>query len=171
MVKITSALIALSVSLTVAFGHGMHDLEKRAVASACPKTYQPVAAGQYPALDCVPFVQDPQVQEWLKLVDFTKTPKFPQSKAGACPTDLTTLPKEQCWWTCQKCENPTDIVTCPTPGTWGLTYDDGPSPNSTQLYDVLKEHNQKATLFIVGSRAISYPATLKRAYQEGHHIA
>ncbi|KAF9161448.1 chitin deacetylase [Actinomortierella ambigua] len=172
MVRITSALIALSISLTVAFGHGVHDLEKRAAAGGnCPKTYQPVAAGQYPALDCVPFVQDPQVQAWLKLVDFTKTPKFAQSNAGACPADLTTLPKDQCWWTCQKCESPTDVVTCPTPGTWGLTYDDGPSPNSTQLYDVLKQHNQKATLFIVGSRAISYPATLKRAYEEGHHIA
>ena len=32
-------------------------------------------------------------------------------------------------------------------------------------------HNQKATLFIVGSRAISFPNTLKRAYKEGHHIA
>ncbi|KAG0229162.1 chitin deacetylase [Actinomortierella wolfii] len=171
MVKIAT-LIALSASLSAAFGHshGMHVLEKRAAAS-CPKTYQPLAPGQYPALDCVPFVEDPQVQEWLKLVDFSKTPKFPQSNNGACPADINTLPKDQCWWTCQKCENPSDIVTCPTPGTWGLTYDDGPSPNSTQLYDVLKQHNQKATLFIVGSRAISYPNILKRAYQEGHHIA
>ncbi|KAG0229163.1 chitin deacetylase [Actinomortierella wolfii] len=55
--------------------------------------------------------------------------------------------------------------------TWGLTYDDGPSPDSPRLLDYLKSHNQKATLFIVGSRAISYPATLKRAYQEGHQIA
>jgi len=39
------------------------------------------------------------------------------------------------------------------------------------LYDNLLAHNQKATLFIVGSRAISYPETLKRAYNEGHQIA
>lgn len=39
------------------------------------------------------------------------------------------------------------------------------------MYDNLLAHNQKATLFIVGSRAISYPATLKRAYSEGHQIA
>jgi len=39
------------------------------------------------------------------------------------------------------------------------------------LYDNLLAHNQKATLFIVGSRAISFPETLKRAYTEGHHIA
>jgi hypothetical protein len=35
----------------------------------------------------------------------------------------------------------------------------------------LKAHNQKATLFIVGSRAISFQATLQRAYNEGHQIA
>jgi hypothetical protein len=39
------------------------------------------------------------------------------------------------------------------------------------LLDNLAAHNQKATLFIVGSRAISFPETLKRAYNEGHHIA
>ena len=48
---------------------------------------------------------------------------------------------------------------------------DGPSPDSPRLYDDLKAHSTQATLFIVGSRAISYPATLKRAYDEGHQIA
>ncbi|KAG0370649.1 hypothetical protein BC939DRAFT_180404 [Gamsiella multidivaricata] len=172
MVKIIQTLLALSASLSVAFGHaGHHMLEKRAAASTCPTTYAAVAAGAWPVLDCVPFIQDPQVQAWLKLVDFTKTPVYPPSKAGACPTDLTTLSKDQCWWTCQKCVDPNDIVVCPKTGTWGLTYDDGPSPDSPRLYDYLLQHNQKATLFIVGSRAVSYQATLKRAYQEGHQIA
>src|SRR5690554_4112907 len=48
---------------------------------------------------------------------------------------------------------------------------DGPSPDSPRLYDNLLAHNQTATLFIVGSRAISFPETLKRAYNEGHQIA
>ncbi|KAI1316394.1 chitin deacetylase [Mortierella claussenii] len=170
MVKILPTLAALSLSLSVALGHSHHGLEKRGVAT-CSTTYAPVAANAYPALDCIPFVQDPQVQAWLKLVDFSKTPVYPPSKNGACPTDLTTIPKDQCWWTCQKCEAPGDITSCPKSGTWGLTYDDGPSPDSPRLYDNLLAHNQKATLFIVGSRAISFPATLKRAYNEGHHIA
>ncbi|KAF9113860.1 chitin deacetylase [Mortierella sp. AM989] len=192
MVKIFPSLAVLSLSLSIVLGHG-HSLEKRAAAT-CSTTYQPIAPGAYPALDCVPFVQDPQVQTWLKLVDFSKIPVFPPSKDGACPTDLTTIPKDQCWWTCQKCEAPGDITSCPTTGTWGLTYDDhemarsvrglcpltqhyrnehvdGPSPDSPRLYDNLLAHNQKATLFIVGSRAISNNATLKRAYSEGHHIA
>ncbi|KAI1314363.1 chitin deacetylase [Mortierella claussenii] len=180
MVKFTSTLAAaislsLSVSLASAHGHGHSHgiLDKRAAAAPnnCPKVYAPVAAGKYPTIDCVPFTQDPQVQTWLKLVDFTKTPVFPPSNDGVCPTPATSLPQAQCWWTCQKCEAPEDITSCPTPGTWGLTYDDGPSPDSPRLYDNLLAHNQKATLFIVGSRAVSYPATLKRAYDEGHHIA
>ncbi|KAF9909256.1 chitin deacetylase [Linnemannia zychae] len=48
---------------------------------------------------------------------------------------------------------------------------DGPSPDSPRLYDNLLAHNQKATLFVVGSRAVSNPATLQRAYKEGHQIA
>ncbi|KAG0033724.1 chitin deacetylase [Podila clonocystis] len=156
-------------------GHGHHMLEKRAATApepqGCSSTYAPVATGAWPVLDCIPFTQDPQVQTWLKLVDMTKVPVYPLSNNGVCPTDLTTIPKDQCWWTCQKCDAPADIVTCPKQNTWGLTFDDGPSPDSPRLYDTLLAHNQKATLFIVGSRAVSYPETLKRAYNEGHQIA
>ncbi|KAF9981029.1 chitin deacetylase [Mortierella antarctica] len=170
MVKILPTLISVSLSLSVVFAHSFHGLEKRA-GPVCPTAYAPIASGAYPALDCTPFVQDPQVQAWLKLVDFTKTPVYPPSVKGECPTDVASIPKDRCWWTCQKCEAPDDVTFCPKAGTWGLTYDDGPSPDSPRLYDVLKQHNTKATLFIVGSRAISYPETLKRAYSEGHQIA
>ncbi|KAF9318466.1 chitin deacetylase [Podila horticola] len=119
---------------------------KRGVAT-CGAAYKTVPAGQYPDMDCTPFVQDPQVQEWLKLVDFTKVPVYPQSKNGVCPEDKTKIPKDQCWWTCQKCDAPEDITTCPKQKSWGLTYD-----GAFELMD-------------------SYPETLKRAYNEGHHIA
>ncbi|KAF9572060.1 chitin deacetylase [Mortierella alpina] len=167
MVKILPTLVTVSLSLAVVSAHGLHGLEKRA-GVVCPTVYAPLAPGAYPALDCTPFVQDPQVQAWLKLVDFTKTPNYPLKVQDECPA---VIDKDRCWWTCQKCEAPDDITFCPQTGTWGLTYDDGPSPDSPRLYDVLKKHNTKATLFIVGSRAISYPETLKRAYNEGHQIA
>ncbi|KAF9906680.1 chitin deacetylase [Linnemannia zychae] len=177
----TAAAVSLATALTIISAHpSVHasqalTLDKRDAAPAagpnCPTTYAPVANGQYPTIDCVPFTQDPQVQTWLKLVDFSKTPVFPPSQKGVCPADVQSLPKDQCWWTCQKCEAPDDITSCPTTGTWGLTFDDGPSPDSPRLYDNLAAHNQKATLFIVGSRAVSFPQTLKRAYNEGHHIA
>ncbi|KAG0089507.1 chitin deacetylase [Podila epicladia] len=170
MGKLLSTLTLISVILSAALAHGPQDLEKRGVAT-CGTAYKPVPVGQYPDMDCTPFVQDPQVQEWLKLVDFTKVPIYPQSKNGICPEDKTKIPKDQCWWTCQKCDALEDITTCPKAKSWGLTYDDGPSPESIRLYDALAAQKQKVTLFIVGSRAISYPETLKRAYNEGHHIA
>ncbi|KAK3838148.1 MAG: family 4 carbohydrate esterase [Linnemannia gamsii] len=180
MVKILPTLLALSATLSIVLGHKhghSHDLEilqKRGTSApeptGCP-AYAPVAAGAWPTLDCIPYPQDPQVQQWLKLVDMTKVPVYPLSNDGLCPAAGTIIPAGQCWWTCQKCTAPDDITFCPQTGTWGLTYDDGPSPDSPRLYDDLKAHSIQATLFIVGSRAISYPATLLRAYNEGHQIA
>jgi len=126
MVKILTSLLALSATLALSSAHGVHGLEKRAAPGLNCKTavYKPVPAGSFPTADCTPFPQDPQVQEWLKSVDMKKVPPYPQSKEGEdCPQDLTTIPKDQCWWSCQKCEAPTDITSCPTTGTWGLTFD------------------------------------------------
>lgn len=50
-----------------------------------------------------------------------------------------------------------------------LTFDDGPSPNTETILDILKEHNAKATFFITGSEPDSRPF-IKRAYEEGHTI-
>ena len=53
-----------------------------------------------------------------------------------------------------------------------LTFDDGPSEVVTSLIlDVLKEHNIKATFFVVGTYVDKYPEIVKRAYVEGHYIA
>lgn len=53
-----------------------------------------------------------------------------------------------------------------------LTFDDGPSKDVTpQILDILKEHDVKATFFVLGARVELYPETLKRAFNEGHYIA
>ena len=53
-----------------------------------------------------------------------------------------------------------------------LTFDDGPSKDVTpQILDILKEHDVKATFFVLGARVDLYPETLKRAFDEGHYIA
>lgn len=51
-----------------------------------------------------------------------------------------------------------------------ITFDDGPSPYTTQLLDYLLEHDFKVTFFLVGDRLTSYPNTLKRQVDEGHEI-
>ena len=57
-------------------------------------------------------------------------------------------------------------------GTIYLTFDDGPSPKITsQVLDILKENNIKATFFIVDYQIGSYNEELIiRAFNEGHTI-
>ena len=52
-----------------------------------------------------------------------------------------------------------------------LTFDDGPWPNSTsQVLDVLKKSNVKATFFLVGMQVQKYPQLVKQVVAEGHAI-
>lgn len=49
-----------------------------------------------------------------------------------------------------------------------LTFDDGPSANNTpKILEILKNNNVKATFFIIGASAESYPHIVKNLYQEG----
>ncbi|MBX7281764.1 polysaccharide deacetylase family protein [Clostridium chauvoei] len=55
-----------------------------------------------------------------------------------------------------------------------LTFDDGPSPNTEKVLDILKENNVKATFFVVGNRieeSAKAQETLKRIIKEGNAIA
>jgi len=52
-----------------------------------------------------------------------------------------------------------------------LTFDDGPVPEITsQILDILKEYDVKATFFMLGSYAKRNPELTKRVYDEGHTI-
>lgn len=52
-----------------------------------------------------------------------------------------------------------------------LTFDDVPDPRYTGIVlDVLKEHQVKATFFVVGNRAKKHPDLLRRMVEEGHAI-
>jgi peptidoglycan/xylan/chitin deacetylase (PgdA/CDA1 family) len=53
-----------------------------------------------------------------------------------------------------------------------LTFDDGPDPRTTpQVLDLLREHRQRATFFVIGERAARHPDLLRRIAAEGHEIA
>lgn len=51
-----------------------------------------------------------------------------------------------------------------------LTFDDGPSDNTNEILDILKENNIKATFFIVGWCVDGREDILKRIADEGHTI-
>ncbi|KAF9345407.1 chitin deacetylase [Mortierella sp. AD094] len=125
----------------------------------------------FPQVNLVPPVNSTEVKEWLKGLNFADVPALPihTGNPPTCPT-LAQIPANQCWWTCQSCPAD-DIETCPTPGTWGLTFDDGPTPNTPALLEILKTHNAKASFFVMGSNVVRNAEVLKQEVADGHHIA
>jgi len=51
-----------------------------------------------------------------------------------------------------------------------LTFDDGPSKNTSKILDILAKNNVKATFFILGQCAETYPEIVKRQLKEGHAL-
>jgi peptidoglycan/xylan/chitin deacetylase (PgdA/CDA1 family) len=52
-----------------------------------------------------------------------------------------------------------------------LTFDDGPIPEATPfILDLLREHNIKATFFMVGDNVRKYPELYQRIVSEGHQV-
>lgn len=52
-----------------------------------------------------------------------------------------------------------------------ITFDDGPHPQFTpQILDLLARYHAKATFFVTGNKALTYPELLKREVKEGHEI-
>lgn len=52
-----------------------------------------------------------------------------------------------------------------------LTLDDGPSPGETErVLDLLRDHDAKATFFVVGEKAARHPDLLRRILAEGHSL-
>src|SRR5229473_8374524 len=51
-----------------------------------------------------------------------------------------------------------------------LTFDDGPSPDTERILDVLGAHEASATFFMVGREVESFPGIAQRVLAEGHEI-
>ncbi len=59
------------------------------------------------------------------------------------------------------------------PGTGAvyLTFDDGPHPEHTpRVLDVLRQHDARATFFVVGRECERYPEIVRRIVDEGHTL-
>lgn len=52
-----------------------------------------------------------------------------------------------------------------------LTFDDGPSVNTDEILDILKEYDIKATFFVVGKTDAGSVAAYQRIVEEGHTLA
>jgi peptidoglycan/xylan/chitin deacetylase (PgdA/CDA1 family) len=51
-----------------------------------------------------------------------------------------------------------------------LTFDDGPSAWTPLVLDLLREHEMRATFFVIGARVREHPDLVKRIVAEGHEL-
>ncbi|EUC59077.1 chitin deacetylase [Rhizoctonia solani AG-3 Rhs1AP] len=138
----------------------------------------------YPAFMSAPDVNSDQVKQWVAEVaasgvEIPNIPKNIPAPAGSGQSlcqlnpDAATKSNAQgnCWWSCGSCTRDTDVDTCPDKMTWGLTFDDGPSPYTPKVLNYLEDKKIKATFYVIGSNVIDKPAILQATYLAGHEIA
>lgn len=155
----------------------------------------------YPALDRIPPIDSPEVQQWIQEVDLSQAPNIPRTELGACSNSSNSQAVSDAakngWWTCGGHTRATDITFCPNKNDWGASFgklaenalslassfgvanrasrpertDDGPSPYTPRLLNLLQAQNLKSTFFIVGSRAISRPEMVQTEYMSGHQLS
>ena len=80
-----------------------------------------------------------------------------------------TYSKEFAYYSDDVSETALEESEIPKEKTIYLTFDDGPSPRTEEILDILKKHNIKATFFVVKCKD-EYIPYMKRAVEEGHMI-
>lgn len=134
---------------------------------------------RWPAVEPVSFVVDN-----LQSVgpDFCAVPENCQRDFGHCDSDH--VPYGPSSWPWEHPPRKKAIFRqteyqCSKPNTIALTFDDGPSENTSELLDILKEANATATFFITGINNAKGEIDLHRRWilvvermiREGHQIA
>lgn len=146
------------------------------VTGAPPLPAVKINPSDYPPLDKVPPTDTDLVRKWVAKIDLSKAPAVKPTGKDGCsnstfnPDQITKAGADgNCWWTCGGCTRDTDVTFCPNKGTWGASFDDGPSEYTPTLLKYLDDQSLKATFFVVGSRVISHPAVLQASYMASHH--
>lgn len=155
--------------------HPVHSLFRRQAGLGLPTdgmTYpqvgSPTWAGAYPAstpdADAMP-------QAWkdalTAAVQAGKIPNIPPSSvpnngSPVYPSGYNPYSPQVCSGT-YKCKIASDVWDAP-PGVIGISFDDGPLPQSETLYPFLQANNLKATHFFIGVNIINNPQTFLRAF-------
>lgn len=63
------------------------------------------------------------------------------------------------------CNNPSE-----TEKKIAITFDDGPSPYTLEVLDLLKKYNASATFFCIGKNIEAYPEIVKQIIDKGHLV-
>jgi peptidoglycan/xylan/chitin deacetylase (PgdA/CDA1 family) len=98
-------------------------------------------------------------------------------EAGALPAPPRPVPPDlgQVWDDAMAQDPSPDLAASGRTGTSGgriaLTFDDGPRPRTTpSILNTLREHDLKATFFVLGRQVKENPDLLRRIVEEGHMI-
>ncbi|KAG9076423.1 chitin deacetylase [Ceratobasidium sp. UAMH 11750] len=157
---------------------------KAPVDGAPPLPAATLNVASYPAFMSAPDVNSPEVKQWIaevaasgvQIPDIPRNLPIPTGSAQTlCQLNTAAAAKANaagtCWWSCGSCTRETDVSTCPDKMTWGLTFDDGPSPYTPKVLNYLEDKKIKATFYVIGSNVIDKPAILQATYLAGHEIA
>lgn len=169
----TMVLIATTLAITI-LSSGLVEAKPKIVHKA--DLSHPKGSSPWPKYGEKPETNTPEVKAWVKTVNWAKVPKLPIRHTDSpgdppeCPKKDP--PKSDCWWTCTGCYAHDDVVDCPGKKQWGLTFDDGPEPGTTEdLFDLLDEKNVTATFFVTGMKSTRAPWLLQETIDRGHHLA
>ncbi|KDQ11597.1 carbohydrate esterase family 4 protein [Botryobasidium botryosum FD-172 SS1] len=146
---------------------------RQAPPSALPAVGSAEWAAKYPQATPLTLQSTPAVpQAWLAALDAaTKAgliPAIAPSKlVNGSPTyDGNANGPEICSATYQ-CRGPADLeIWDSPPGTVAISFDDGPAPASVRLYDFLKQNNQRATHFMIGSNILANPQIFLQCFND-----
>ncbi|RCI04621.1 hypothetical protein CU098_012144 [Rhizopus stolonifer] len=122
----------------------------------------------------------PEFMQLYGSIDWSKAPDIPirtlNEMGGLDLSGYDTVNDPACWWSATQCTQPKsqnihgDVVQCPEPQTWGLTFDDGPNCSHNAFYDYLAKNNQRASMFYIGSNVLNWPYGALRGLKDGHHL-
>ncbi|RDB23677.1 Chitin deacetylase [Hypsizygus marmoreus] len=89
----------------------------------------------WPEQDHIPPTDSDEVTQWMKELDGFDIPNLNPTVDGSCVNDTAAAADaaNRGWWTCGGHTRGTDIVACPDKLTWGVSFDDGPSPYSHEI--------------------------------------
>ncbi|KAJ9113621.1 hypothetical protein QFC22_005929 [Naganishia vaughanmartiniae] len=130
-------------------------------------SYPPVtnAKSQFPTIwEIASLVSgDSEAQAALELVQAKVNATVPDVRVKGTPNgDFCTTPKHP--------NLPTDIIDLPEPRSFGIGFDDGPNCSHNAFYEFLRENDQRATMFYIGSNVMDWPLQAQDAITDGHEI-
>jgi hypothetical protein len=118
-----------TLPVTATFAAGASPPVSGAPALPTPFVFEQAA---WPTQDQIPDTSSPEVQLWMKELDGFNIPNLNPTVDGSCVNDTASSndAANRGWWTCGGYTRSTDITACPDKLTWGVSFDDGPSPYS-----------------------------------------